>query len=222
MKERVKRILTDLEAVRENLLALSDDIWLNIDHNNQEALTEGVRFKQAYNQKMGAFDELASDISTLIQQFTDVRIEGGADESPTDAAENQRIIRELDKETTHSVDEDFKYKRPYGFVLLGHAVTDIVTWRHLYERFCVILANADPSRAKALPMNPRFVGRRGANMFATDPKVLLKALKIMDGVYAEGNLSANDTVRNMKQLLIEFHIPVEQLHLYLREDRNAE
>ena len=46
--DRTRHILEDLEAVRENLLALSDDIWLSIDHN--DALVEGVQFKQAYNQ----------------------------------------------------------------------------------------------------------------------------------------------------------------------------
>jgi hypothetical protein len=44
MKERVREILTDLERVRENLLALSDDIWLGIDHNDTDALRAGVEF----------------------------------------------------------------------------------------------------------------------------------------------------------------------------------
>ena len=33
MQTRIRQILEDLEAVRENLLALSDDIWPSIDHN---------------------------------------------------------------------------------------------------------------------------------------------------------------------------------------------
>ena len=32
--ERTRTILEDLEAVRENLLARSDDIWMAIDHND--------------------------------------------------------------------------------------------------------------------------------------------------------------------------------------------
>ncbi|KYD30546.1 hypothetical protein [Parageobacillus toebii] len=46
MKNRVKLILRDLEAVRENLLALSDDIWLSIDHNDPDSLEEGYQFKK--------------------------------------------------------------------------------------------------------------------------------------------------------------------------------
>ena len=56
MPDRTREILEDLEAVRENLLALSDAIWLSIDHNDPEGLEEGVRFKRAYNEKMAAFD----------------------------------------------------------------------------------------------------------------------------------------------------------------------
>jgi hypothetical protein len=37
MRQRIQSILTNLEAVGEDLLALSDDIWLNIDHNDNEA-----------------------------------------------------------------------------------------------------------------------------------------------------------------------------------------
>ena len=34
MSNRICNILQNLERVRENMLALSDDIWLSIDHKN--------------------------------------------------------------------------------------------------------------------------------------------------------------------------------------------
>ena len=45
MTNTIRNILQDLERVRENMLALSDDIWLSIDHNDPDALQEGVEFK---------------------------------------------------------------------------------------------------------------------------------------------------------------------------------
>jgi len=69
---RTRRILEDLEAVRENLLALSDDIWLSIDHNDGQALEAGVDFKRSYNAKVAAFDVVASELSALVQQYTSV------------------------------------------------------------------------------------------------------------------------------------------------------
>ena len=38
MTDRIRSILEQLEQTREDLLALSDDIWLSIDHNDRQAL----------------------------------------------------------------------------------------------------------------------------------------------------------------------------------------
>src|SRR5437660_8196234 len=102
--ERTRQILEDLEAVRENLLALSDDIWLSIDHNDPQALEEGVQFKRSYNEKVAAFDALAADLSALIQQFTSVRLEADEQTGQDDAARNTRIIQDLNREEPHSLD----------------------------------------------------------------------------------------------------------------------
>jgi hypothetical protein len=56
MRQSVQSILTNLEAVGEELLALSDDIWLSIDHNDNEALAEGVRFKTTFNEQAAERD----------------------------------------------------------------------------------------------------------------------------------------------------------------------
>ena len=73
--DRTRQILEDLEAVRENLLALSDDIWRSIDHNDREALESGVAFKRAFNDQVAAFDTGAGGLSALIQQYTSVTLE---------------------------------------------------------------------------------------------------------------------------------------------------
>ncbi|MBK1704872.1 hypothetical protein [Halochromatium glycolicum] len=51
----VRSILEQLEQMPEDLLALSDDIWLSIDHNDSQTLEEGVAFKKQYNAKVAAF-----------------------------------------------------------------------------------------------------------------------------------------------------------------------
>ena len=56
MTDRIRNILQSLERVREDLLALSDDIWLSIDHNDNDAMQEGVAFKRKYNERMAALD----------------------------------------------------------------------------------------------------------------------------------------------------------------------
>lgn len=223
MEDRVKRILTNLETVRQNLLELSDDIWLGIDHNDSEALQEGVGFKLAYNEKLEAFDRLATEISVLVQGFTSVRIDEASATQPAtrSAVESQRIIRDLDRDSPHSLGESFTYTRPYGFVLAGAAADGLLTWRQLYEAFCAVLAQRDPARFAALPTNPRFFSRR-RKQFATSPAELRNGQPIAHDTYAEVHMSANNLRDIMVKLLAEFDLRQDELKIYLRQDRDAE
>lgn len=58
MSKRIKDILDQLDQMREDLLALSDDIWLSIDHNDTQALEQGVAFKKTFNAKVAESDKL--------------------------------------------------------------------------------------------------------------------------------------------------------------------
>jgi len=221
---RIRAILTDLERVRENLLALSDDIWLSIDHNDSKAVKRGAEFKLAYNEKMAAFDHVASELSALVQQHTAVQLEPTTsnEAAPKNAAANERLIKELDKEEAHSLTEDFRYKRPYGFVLQRRAFKDIVTWRHVLELVCRVLHEKDPKRFSALPDNPDFISTHGKSYFARKPDLVRSPSKVAPNVYAEVNLSANNIRDRICELLKTFEIPENEMTIYLRQDRDAE
>ena len=222
MTERTRKILEDLEAVRENLLALSDDIWHSIDHNDTQALEEGVDFKRKYNDKLAAFDTLASEISELVQQFTSVSLVSEEQSGAEDEAQNVRIIQELNREEPHSIEEDFTFKRPHGFILANEGTTGITTWRRLYELLCQQLLRRDADRFHALPDNADFISNRGHHSFTTDPNHLRSASLIGDDTYTEINLSANSIRDTVRRLLETFEIPNEDLQIFLREDRDAE
>ena len=219
--ERTRQILEDLEAVRENLLALSDDIWRSIDHNDPQALEEGVQFKRAYNEKMAAFDQVAAQLSELVQQYTAVRLEAAEETGAGDRERNERIIAELNREVPHALDENFTFKRPHGFILDGQATTGITTWRRLYELLCQQLLRRDANRFHALPDNADFISSRGNRSFARDPSELRSASLIGDGIHAEINLSANSVGDMIRRLLVAFDIPTDRLQLFLRQDRDA-
>jgi hypothetical protein len=220
--DRVRRILEDLEAVRENLLALSDDIWRSIEHNDPQALEEGVEFKRRYNEKMAGFDRLAGELSEIVQGFTSIRLDETERGSSENHDENARIIRELDREQPHTLDEDFTFRRPHGFVLAGQAATGINTWRRLYELVCQQLARHNPERFRALPDNPAFVSNRGHREFNMSPAEVRSPMLVAEGIYAEINHSANALRDLMRELLPQFDIPLDQFRVYLREDRDAE
>ncbi|HVA46691.1 MAG TPA: hypothetical protein VNH11_10040 [Pirellulales bacterium] len=220
--DRVRRILEDLEAVRENLLALSDDIWQSIEHNDPRALEEGVEFKRRYNEKMAAFDALASELSDMVQGFTSVRLEQTERGSTENRDENERIVRELDREQPYTLDKDFTFRRPHGFVLDGQAATGITTWRRLYELVCQQLARRDLERFRALPENTAFISNRGHREFHTNAAELRSPMLVAEGIHAEINHSANALRDLLRELLPQFSIPLDQLRIYLREDRDAE
>lgn len=219
MTEHIRDILRDLERVRENMLALSDDIWLSIDHNDPEALQEGVEFKKEYNDKMSAFDRLATDISELVQQFTNVQVE--EETAPVTDSENERIVRDLNKEEPHQLAENFTFKRPYGFILCGRAFKNVNTWRRMFELVCRELQKHDAKKFASLPENKAFQNSRGKSTFASSPDKLRAAVKLTEDVYAEVNLSANGIRDVMQKLLEVYEIPADDMTVFLRQDRDA-
>ena len=52
MSNQIRNILENLEQIREDLLSLSDDIWLSIDHNDSEALDQGLPSKKNITPKL--------------------------------------------------------------------------------------------------------------------------------------------------------------------------
>ena len=219
--DRTRRILEDLEAIRENLLALSDDIWLSINHNDPESLEAGVEFKRAYNAKAADFDRVASELSALVQQYTSVRLEEAEKTGGADHVENERIIAELNREEPHRLDEDFTYKRPHGFILDGQGTTGITTWQRLYELVLQRLYDRDTERFRGLCADPDFTTNRGNPTFTTDPTKLRKALEVRAGMFVESNLSANGIRDILRRVLTTFAIPTDQLLIFLRQDRDA-
>lgn len=222
MAHRTRQILQDLEDVRENLLALSDDIWLSIDHNDADALEEGVAFKRTYNEKLASFDSIAAELSSLVQKFTAVQLQEAEQHGVGDSDRNARLIEELNRETPHLISEEFTFKRPHGFVLQEQAITGITNWRRLYELFCVRLLEIDGDLLRSLVEHPDYISKRGHHAFHPDPLHLRAACEIATDFYAEGNLSANSIRDQIMQLLDTFQIPHSELKIYLRQDRNAE
>jgi len=221
MTDRTRLILEDLEAVRENLLALSDDIWQSIDHNDPDSLEEGVAFKRTYNEELAAFDSLATELSVLVQQFTSVNLAAEEKTGGDSETENQRIIQELDRDIPHSLDEDFTWKRPHGFILLGRGTTGITTWKRLFELVCLQLLTHDRDKFRSLVNHPDFVSKRGHHSFSHTRDPLRSALQLDTDLFTEINLSANSIRDTTRRILEVFAIAIPDLKIFLREDRDA-
>jgi hypothetical protein len=152
----------------------------------------------------------SSELSQLIQQYTSVRLEATEQSGTLDDSSNERIIAELDREIPHTLDEDFTFKRPFGFVLDGQATTGLTTWQRLFELVCANLIARNEQRMRSLFDHPDFVSNRGNRTVEHDPAKLRKALRIADGLYIESNLSANSIRDVIRRLLQQYGIPLER------------
>ena len=223
ISRRAQIILNDLESTRGNLTELRDDIWLSIDNSDNDAVKQGTEFHLAYNTQLGSFEEIASELSAMVQQFMGIHTEVQiiettvSDDSPT----GQRIVKELDRSQAHSLNEVFVYKRPCAFRLKDKVYTGVRTWRRLYEKVLSLLAGMDPELFKGLPENPRFKTTHGNQYFVREPGGVHTSLELHDGVYAWVCLSATQVRNRIKRLLVTFGIAEDEFVVYLREDRDA-
>jgi len=108
-----------------------------------------------------------------------------------DHERNERIITELNREEPHTLDEDFTYKRPHGFILDGQATTGLTTWQRLYQLVCQQLFARDDQRFRSLIDHAEFISNRGHHTVTTDAGSLRKPLAVGGDLYMEANLSAN-------------------------------
>lgn len=220
-EKTISSILKDLVSVHENLLTLSDDTWNSIDHNNSEKLEEGYTFKKEFNRLLDSFEKNQQEISVLVSQFTGVKLDEQPKIIEKQDSENQRLIKELNKNIPHEITEDFTFKRPTAFVFDGCAYPEMNNWTELYTQFAVTAAKLNPSKLKEIAENPDFISRHNRKYYSHSEKDLRKPAKIMNDFYIETNLSANEIARRISEIISHLGMKTSDITIYLRQDRNA-
>jgi len=243
VNDRASGILAELERVRGNLLALSDDIWNSIDHNDPQALTDGIALKQAYNEVAQRFERDIQEFQKLAERLRAQRqvrvarstatVDGTANgstrmaehTSPTYPVPPVKVTPAHTKSSTRFdvwgqrpprlLDEDFTNFKLYGFTFQGVDHPDIESWRAMYLYICTHMAAKEPARFARLPTNPKFQDARGKPMFSTDATRLNDAVRITGGIYGEFKVSATYICRRIMLLLDEFGIARSALTIYL-------
>jgi hypothetical protein len=221
--EKAIAIVNDLLNVRENLLSLSNDIWLNINHNNNDELQQAINFKKEYNKLFDEFNKNALSLSALIQQYTGIGNTKAAKPVIEESSEeNRKIVIQLNKEIQHSLNEDYMYKRPYAFTLKSYAYKNVNTWKALFNQVCACLDRIDHSKMVETATADEFISpKKNLRYFSTDRTKLRESSKVTDSVYAEVNMPANGFIKVIRILLDFYIIPHNEMQIYLREDRNA-
>ena len=222
MQNKIKEILDTLNNLQENLLSLPDDMLLSIDPRDNESLEQGTQFIKAYNNSLSQFTESSARIAQMVKAHFGINPEeDDVVKESGNRLQRERLIAELDQTVPHTLNENFTYKRPYGFILGETAYKGLKTWKTLYLLVLDMLQTTDPEKFAALPETERFISNRGNPLFSIDQTILRVGEKLPSDLYAEVNLSANMIRDNLHDLLEHFGLDPRTMKIYLREDRDA-
>ncbi len=224
MNTRISKIKIALEQLSEDLLALSDDIWLSIDHNDSQALDLGYCLKKEYNEQIDTFSKVVQNIGSTLVQFENICLLNDSStpihDSGNQGRENKNI--EFNENQAHSINEDFCYKRPCG-MKLENQIYPGDTWKAIYRKTIKHLSDKSPDIFSQLPESGFAKGRRKDKVYvALTPDSMKCPENIAGGLYFETNLSANSIRDSIHKLLRVFFIPDSEIVFYLREDKEVD
>ena len=221
-QNKIKEILDMLNVLNEYFLSLPDDMLLNIDPRDNQSLENGLNFIKEFNDSLSQFVIGSNRIESQIKKYFSINPEEeDVQQESAEGNKNIRIKKELDNSVPHTLDENFTYKRPFGFILGDSAYKGLKTWKILYLQVLKELKMKNPQLFSKLPEEPKFISRRGNCFFSRKTDTLRVAEKFSSDFYLEINLSANQIKTNIKELLEHFGINYKEMKIYLREDRDA-
>ena len=214
--EKINKILKALTNVREDLCALNDDIWHNLDHSSIEEVQAATSFQIQYIKLLDQFAQNSEEITALVSQFTGIKEEHVPIIMDVNDSENERLIKELNKEEAHSLDEDFTYKHPHGFIVDGCAYSGFETWKDLYIQFCKHLSSQNTEKFDTLARNQSLISKQNRKYFSTNKKDLRYPELITNKTYVELNFSANHFAKRIKEIAGIYKIDTALITIYLQ------
>ena len=225
--KKINDIIGQLADVNEQLISLSDDIWLGINPRDNESVAAGTQFLQDYNLATNQLSQAAATIEQYLFNYfrNDLeKVQSVVEHGNDDTIKNQRMINELDRGKAYTLTDNhnFTFTRPHSFVLEGIAYTNITTWKALYLEVLETLLVTNRTKFLELVNEERFISSRGNPLFTTQPEKLRLPQKLRTGFYAEVNMSANTIKNTILEILDHFDIDQSSLKVYLREDRDKQ
>lgn len=216
---KVRHTLARLNEVNEQMTSLSDNIWLDIDHRDNESVTAGADFIQQYNQAAQQLSKATASIEhLLLSYFHQERenIEPKIEHGSGDSKSNERMILELDRNQSYLLNDNFTFKRPYGFIFNGIAYRNLMTWKAVYLKVLEVLKSSHPTKFEQLTTDELFISNRGNPLFSHTPSKLRVAYKLPESFYAEINMSAN-TIKQNLIIILEFLVILKKACVFINE-----
>ena len=124
---------------------------------------------------------------------------------------------EVNNRTEHSLDENFKYKRPYGFKINDRNIINVTSWQDMLIKTCEILYELDKEKFLDLENRSHMNGRK-RKYFTRNQDILKVPGSVNNIIYVELNQSSNSIIKIIKKLLKEFNYNFSEFIIFLRAD----
>lgn len=228
MKGMLASIQTELPEVASELAASIDLLLIALASAKEEAAKLITTYISGGNfNRSRKLHDLAESIDKTEKQFDeylDLLETGVVSEELADEEDTGNLVGvvdysqyEVDQRVVHSLYEDFKHVRPYGFMLHEGPLHQVRTWKEMVVTLCQQLDGLQPNVLTSFPENKRLNGRKNA-YFAFKPGNLRAPVAITDSIFLEGNQSANALRNLMLKVLPQFGVSPSDMKVFFRAD----
>lgn len=217
MNPKAAQLSVMLERINEDFLGLSDDLWLDVDHNDPEKLQAAYEFKIRFNNNLQAFRKASQELTKLMQEAFPPQNEGiECDEGPEEQPEEACNV--VSPEITHNLGRNFTYCSPKAYIFQKRRIERVPTWKALLLSFCSQLYKLDCEKFSLLHKNEKFFTSKGNKYFSSSGDPLREAREVPGSLFVETNLSANQIRDLLALLLSEFGFDRNELLIVLGRD----
>ena len=217
---KVKEIFDTLDILEEELSDLAENLYRNlyrdINPEDSTSIQEGLKSLGSFNDTLNAFYAATNQLKAQIKNH-DQPNPGDREFPSPDQLRIERIFKELEKYPPHYLNEDFKFKKPYGFTIRSDmAYAGLTTWKDFYLETIKYLRNSDSEKFAKLLQEARFIFNSRRPLFSSHQNRLTSLVQIDSNLYVEVGLSANHIRDNVRAFLDFYDLDIKAMKIYLR------
>lgn len=123
----------------------------------------------------------------------------------------------VDNKVEHTLYENFKHIRPFGFKINNSELIEVKTWQEMLLKTCEMFISIDTEKFIKFENNKMMNGKKN-KYFSVKSDGLRRPEKIADTVYIETNMSGNSIRNLIVKILKEYDIKVSNYKVYFRAD----
>jgi hypothetical protein len=206
LPEKHEELIESLEIFKATLSETIDSLQRKIDY----------KIKNRNFEDSEKIFQIAKDCNKLEQKIDNIY-----NYSPKNKFKNPKHINYeeygVNNKIEHSIHENFKYKRPYGFRINAKNIIEVNSWQEMLIKTCEILYEVDKEKFLDLENRNHMNGKK-RKYFTRNQDILRVPGSINDTVYVELNQSSNSIIKIIKKLLEEFNYSLNKYIIYLRAD----